>query len=89
MPDYPGWYQDPTGRHPERYFDSNGLPTQLVRNGGHEFTDTGTLHSAPPSPASSYDFGPPEAVYQPPTQQVPAFAPSVPLPYVVGGTGGS
>jgi hypothetical protein len=34
MADYPGWYQDPTGRHPERYFDSNGIPTQLVRRNG-------------------------------------------------------
>jgi hypothetical protein len=39
MSDYPGWYEDPTGRHPERYFDGNGVPTLLVRNNGVEFDD--------------------------------------------------
>ena len=49
MADYPGWFQDPVGRHPERYFDSNGIPTQLVRSGGHEFTDADALPAPPPS----------------------------------------
>ncbi len=56
MRGFPGWFQDPTGRHPERYFDDNGLPTQLVRSNGVEFLDVGPSVSAdatiaaPPSP---------------------------------------
>jgi hypothetical protein len=38
---FPGWFQDPTGRPPERYFDGNGLPTQLVRSNGREFLAVG------------------------------------------------
>ena len=37
--DYPGWYQDPTGCHPEQYFESNGVPTQLARRNRLEFMD--------------------------------------------------
>jgi hypothetical protein len=33
-----GWYQDPYAIHDDRYF-SAGLPTKLVRDGGHEFYD--------------------------------------------------
>lgn len=79
MADYPGWYQDPTGRHPERYFDSSGLPTQLVRSGGHEFTDADALPTPPaPQPLSYLTTAP--AAYEPPTQQVPVVAPAVPPP---------
>lgn len=78
MTDYPGWYQDPTRRHPERYFDSNGLPTQLVRSGGHEFTDADAL-PAPPQPLS-YLSATSGAAYSPPTQQVPVVATSTPAP---------
>jgi hypothetical protein len=76
MTDFPGWHQDPTGRHPERYFDSNGLPTQLVRSGEHEFTDADALPSAPP--LFAYPSVPPPAPYDPPTLQVPAVPPPVP-----------
>jgi hypothetical protein len=79
MTDYPGWNRDPTGRHPERYFDSNGALTQLVRNGQHEFTDSGFLQSTPPPPPFPYQpqLG---ASYDPPTQQVPAVTSSAPPP---------
>ena len=33
-----GWYQDPYAIHKHRYF-SAGLPTKLVRDGGHESYD--------------------------------------------------
>jgi len=33
-----GWYQDPYTIHEHRYF-SAGLPTKLVRDGGHESYD--------------------------------------------------
>jgi hypothetical protein len=33
-----GWYQDPYGRHKDRYF-SQGLPTKLVRDDEHESYD--------------------------------------------------
>ena len=33
-----GWYQDPYAIHEHRYF-SAGLPTKLVRDGGHESYD--------------------------------------------------
>jgi hypothetical protein len=33
-----GWYQDPYAIHEHRYF-SAGLPTKLVRDGGHERYD--------------------------------------------------
>ena len=39
MGGFPGWQTDPTERHQERYFDSAGVPTALVRNDGIEFTD--------------------------------------------------
>jgi hypothetical protein len=39
MGETPGWQTDPTGRHQERYFDSAGAPTGLVRNDGLESTD--------------------------------------------------
>jgi Protein of unknown function (DUF2510) len=59
---FPGWYPDPTGRHPERYFDGRGLPTQHVRNDGVEFLDEGpsvspagsTRVTAQPVPLASY-----------------------------------
>jgi Protein of unknown function (DUF2510) len=63
MTSFPGWFPDPTGRHPERYFDGEGLPTQLVRNDGLEFIDvgpsatTGESEALPPSrttPLASY-----------------------------------
>src|ERR1700722_18847673 len=76
--DYPGWQQDPTGRHPEHYFDSNGIPTQLVRSGDHEFTDAEVPPAAPPP--LTYLPVPPPAPYDPPTLQVPAVAPSTPPP---------
>lgn len=33
-----GWYRDPFGLHEDRYF-SQGLPTKLVCDGGHESYD--------------------------------------------------
>jgi hypothetical protein len=39
MEGFPGWQTDPTGRHQERYFDSAGVPTGLVRNDGFQFID--------------------------------------------------
>lgn len=39
MEGFPGWQTDPTGRHQERYFDSAGVPTGLVRDDGYESTD--------------------------------------------------
>jgi uncharacterized protein HemX len=76
MTDFPGWHSDPTGRHPERYFDSSGLPTPLVRSGGQEFTDFDTLHPAPPPFVQSA----PTDAYDPPTLQVPAVTPPPPPP---------
>src|ERR1700683_2318093 len=77
MADYPGGEQDPTGRHPERYFDSNGITTQIVRGNGLECMDAAppshvdaTSLSAPPSvPVTSYR-APAGADYHWPTQQV-------------------
>jgi len=33
-----GWYRDPYALHDDRYF-SQGLPTKLVRDSGHEAYD--------------------------------------------------
>lgn len=46
MDDQSGWQPDPTGRHQERYFRSNGIPTDQVRDGGIESTDEDRLESA-------------------------------------------
>jgi len=45
MEGFPGWRTDPTGRHQERWFDSAGVPTVLVRNDGYESTDEGPAAS--------------------------------------------
>jgi hypothetical protein len=45
MEGFPGWRTDPTGRHQERWFDSAGVPTVLVRNDGYESTDEGRAAS--------------------------------------------
>jgi hypothetical protein len=39
MDDHSGWKPDPTGRHQERFFTANGLPTNQVRNNGVETKD--------------------------------------------------
>ena len=56
MSDYPGWYQDPTGRHPERFFDGSGVPTLLVRDNGVEFDDVDPdiPLARPPAPLASH-----------------------------------
>ena len=90
MADYPGWYQDPTGRHSERHFDSNGIPTQLVRRNGLEFMDAdppshvdATSLSAPPSvPVASYR-APAGTDYHWPTQQVSVAPPASPPPVIM------
>ncbi len=34
-----GWHQDPYGIHEERWVSVDGVPTKLVRDGGHESYD--------------------------------------------------
>ena len=46
MDDQSGWRADPTGRHQERYFRPNGIPTNHVRDGGIEFIDQDRAESA-------------------------------------------
>jgi hypothetical protein len=46
MDDHSGWYPDPTGRHQERYFNAAGIPTNLIRNDGHEAPDEDRVVSA-------------------------------------------
>jgi hypothetical protein len=46
MDDHSGWYPDPTGRHQERYFNAAGIPTNLIRNDGHESRDEDRVASA-------------------------------------------
>jgi hypothetical protein len=50
MDDLSGWYPDPTGRHQERYFNAAGIPTNLIRNDGHESTDEDRVASAASRP---------------------------------------
>jgi len=45
MDGHSGWQPDPTGRHQERYFNDNGIPTDLVRDDGIEFTDEDRVES--------------------------------------------
>jgi hypothetical protein len=49
-----GFHPDPYGIHQERYISVDGLPTELVRDGGIEKYDPppeGTVHMATASPA--------------------------------------
>jgi len=46
MDDGSGWKPDPTGRHQERFFTANGIPTNRVRNDGVEATDEDRVASA-------------------------------------------
>jgi hypothetical protein len=46
MNDQSGWQADPTGRHQERYFRPNGIPTNHVRDDGIESTDEDRSESA-------------------------------------------
>src|ERR1700733_7717485 len=46
MDDQSGGRPDPTGRHQERYFRANGIPTDHVRDGGIESTDEDRVESA-------------------------------------------
>jgi hypothetical protein len=39
MGHFPGWYPDPSGRHQERYFNSDAVSTQRVRDNGFESMD--------------------------------------------------
>ncbi len=57
MSEIKGWSADPSGRHQERYF-SDGQPTGLVRDVGHESYDSGPSFSPPTSPIG---FAPPGA----------------------------
>ncbi len=55
MSELKGWSTDPSGRHQERYF-SDGQPTGLVRDVGHESYDSGP---SLPSPSGPMGFAPP------------------------------
>ncbi len=86
MNHYPGWYQDPTGRHQERYFNSDGIPTQFVRNEGTESWDDGPAGpvDAPGTsqrPLASYRVPAGEEAYWAP--QPPPRSAVTPLPIVV------
>jgi len=49
-----GWRPDPSGRHQERYFNAEGVPTRLVRNDGFESTDEqGNGPCGPPPSATT------------------------------------
>jgi hypothetical protein len=83
---YPGWYQDPTGRHQERYFNSDGIPTQFVRNQGSESWDDGPASpvdapAASQRPVASYRVPAGNEAYWAP--QSPPRSAVVPLPIVV------
>ena len=60
-----GWYDDPTGRHQQRYFDGSGW-TEHVATGGTAGVDpvSGGPHAEPPIPAvePQRSTGPPTAV---------------------------
>ena len=86
MNHYPGWYQDPTGRHQERYFNSDGIPTQFVRNQGAESWDDGPVGTvdAPvgsQKPLASYRAPAGAEAYWAP--QAPPTSAVAPLPVVV------
>ena len=86
MNHYPGWYQDPTGRHQERYFNSDGVPTQFVRNQGSESWDDGPAIPvdapvASQRPLASYRVPAGDEAYWAP--QSPPRSAVTPLPVVV------
>ena len=68
MGGFPSWQTDPTGRHQERYFNNEGIPTESVRNDGIESIDEGpsAMDSSTPSPTDSTVaiVGPPAAANQ-------------------------
>jgi hypothetical protein len=81
---YPGWYHDPTGRHQERYFNSDGVPTQFVRNEGSESWDDGPAFPveaplAPPRPLASYRVPAGNEAYWAPEAPPRSALPPVPV----------
>ena len=86
MNHYPGWYQDPTGRHQERYFNSDGIPTQFVRNQGAESWDDGPVRPVDvpvgsPMPLASYRAPAGAEAYWAP--EAPPSSVVAPVPVVV------
>ena len=56
MEGFPGWQTDPTGRHQERYFNSEGVPTKSVRNDGLESIDEGPSAMGTSAPVPTDDI---------------------------------
>jgi hypothetical protein len=81
MSEIKGWSTDPSGRHQERYF-SDGQPTGLVRDVGHESYDSG---QSLPAPSGPIGFAPPGANGNGSVgYAAPPTLPSPPAAYVEG-----
>lgn len=58
----PGWYPDPSGRFPQRYYDGQAWTEQVVGANGMATTDIGTDASTLPAPTGPASISTPIAI---------------------------